>query len=281
MFGKNIDYWLLRPLAHSCNRATEKGLNERFKCASYSLSEAKEYVEKNKRRFGGHLIVDDKRSYLDIGCGMGRLSFGLIQSGAKDVTAIDIIPRNIEQAKNIAESLDLESQPRFMCTDIHEWVTDRKYDVVTVVGVIEHVHKPKLFLQKLPTLMKSNGIALIKHEPFQGPFGDHLRAFFRLQIPWRGVIFSEKALVTLRREFYRPTDSAQRLKDIVGGLNQMSYSQFLRYSHQAGLEFIKIIINPEFERIKPLMHITNLITKIPMICDYFTHSVWAVLKRKE
>jgi len=279
MFGKNIDYWLLRPLAHSRKRATEKELNERVKCASYNLSEAQAYLELNKRRFGGHLIVDDNLSYLDIGCGMGRLSFGLIQSGAKDVTAIDIVPRHIEQAKNLAARLDLTNHPEFICTDIHEWEADRKYDIIIVVGVIEHVNKPERFLQKLPTLMKSNGIALIKHEPFQGPFGDHVRAFFRVQIPWRGVIFSEKALMNLRREFYRPTDPAQRFRDIVGGLNQMSYSQFVRYSLQAGLEFSQIIINPEFERIKPLMHISNLLTKITMIRDYFTHTVWAVLKR--
>ena len=29
MFGETIDYWLLRPIAHSRNRATEEELNAR------------------------------------------------------------------------------------------------------------------------------------------------------------------------------------------------------------------------------------------------------------
>lgn len=281
MFGEKIDYFLLRPLVHGHNRATEEQLNEQAENTSFTLLQARAYLKRTINNFGGKLVVDPDLSYLDIGCGMGRLSVGLALAGAKDVTAVDIVPRHIEEAKALAERLECADQPQFLCSDIHNWATNLSYDIIIVLGVMEHVNEPDKFLRRLPRLMKPNGIALIGHEPFQAPNGDHLKGFFRVQIPWRGLIFSEKALMRLRREFFRPTDPAARLCDIVGGLNQMSYSKFIRYSLQAGLKFNDIIINPQYKRIKPLYLISKVLTRIPVVRDYFATTVYAILKRAE
>jgi len=177
--------------------------------------------------------------------------------------------------------VECADQQQFLCTDINNWETNLSYNIIIVLGVMEHVNEPDKFLRKLPRLMKSKGIALIAHEPFQAPNGDHLKDFFRVQIPWRGLIFSEKALMRLRREFFRPTDPSERLFDIVGGLIQMSYSKFLRYSLQADLKFYDIIINPQYKRIKPLYLISKVLTRIPVARDYFATTAYAMLKRAE
>ena len=73
----------------------------------------------------------------------------------------------------------------------------------------------------MASLLKPNGTAYVSHEPFQSPVGDHMHfGFFNFLIPYRGILFSEHAILKLRRECYRPTDTAMRFQDIVGGLNK-------------------------------------------------------------
>lgn len=290
MLGPKIDYWLLRPFVHARNRATEKELDGAARKLSesvhignydYSLSDAQNYLKRINRLYGGNIPVSPDLSYLDIGCGMGRLCFGLIQSGARDVTGIDIVPRHAKQAIELSKRFGFENELEIICTDFHNWQPDRKYDIITVLGVMEHMREPKKFLQMLPRLMKIDAKALIGHENFYGPRGDHLKHFFRIPIPWRGVIFSEKALMKLRRKFYRPTDPAERLQDIVGGLNQLSYNDFVDYSLQAELKFYHLNINPSYKRIKPLYALSQILTRIPFVNNYFVEYVYAVMKRAE
>jgi hypothetical protein len=114
---------------------------------------------------------------------------------------------------------------------------------------------------------------------FHSPFGDHMSEFFSVQIPWRGVIFSEKAVLRVRRECYRPGDDAETYGDIVEGLNLMRYSEFLTYVRETGWRFTYLALNPRLKRIPPLHWASGAITRIPVVRDYCVFSVYAVLRR--
>ena len=102
--------------------------------------------------FQGDLVVDPNLSYLDIGCGMGRLSLGLAAAGATDVTGVEIVDRNIVEATALAEKLLPEGQrPTFINRDIHNWDTDKTYDVIIVLGALEHIHDQDTFLRRCPS----------------------------------------------------------------------------------------------------------------------------------
>jgi 2-polyprenyl-3-methyl-5-hydroxy-6-metoxy-1,4-benzoquinol methylase len=279
MFGEKIDYLLLRPLVHARNRGTEEELDRRARNPSFTVADAKAYYEKVNSYFGGRLTVSPELSYLDVGCGMGRLSFGLVRAGARDVTGVEVVPRHVEEAQAIGARLGFTDQPRFILRDIHRWETPRLYDVIIVLGAMEHIHDPDRFLARLPSLMKPSSRVYLSHEPFQSPIGDHLYGFFRVQIPWRGLLFSERALLRLRREYYRPTDPAERFQDVVGGLNQMSYTTFLRYARAAGLAVEYVGINPQLKRFMPAFWVSQILTHFPLLRDYFSITVYAVLKR--
>jgi len=284
MFGKTIDYYLLKPLAHARNRATEAELDEGSRHSTFTLDDARAYQERIRTVcFDGRLPIDPNLSYLDIGCGMGRLSIGLSLMGVKDVTGVDIVERHIEEAKKVASVLDESQRPRFHCVDIHSWETKRQYDVVFVLGAMEHIHDPAAFLALIPRFLKPSGIALIGHEPFQSPIGDHMHGFFRVQIPWRGLLFSQEAVLRLRSEYYRPTDSVTRYQDIVGGLNLMSFSQYLEYAHQAGLEFVFHHFNPQLKHhrlLHPLYPVSWMLTRIPKVRDFFIINSFSILRRR-
>ncbi|RIK65504.1 MAG: hypothetical protein DCC65_12540 [Planctomycetota bacterium] len=280
MLGEKIDYMLLRPFVHARNRATEAELDERARHSTFTLADARTHLQKVIHTyFNGKLKIDPSVSYLDIGCGMGRLSIALADAGARDVTGVDVVPRHVDEARNLAERLLPDNRPRFECADINQWQTDRTFDVIFGLGFMEHVNEPDRILASLPRLMKPGGVACMSFEPFQSPTGDHLNAFFRVLIPWRGLIFSEKALMRLRREYFRPTDPAERFKDIVGGLNQMKYQEWLKYIRDAGLRIDYQNVNPQLRRYQPLGIISDVITKVPRLGWYFQMLVYVMLRK--
>lgn len=280
MFGKIIDYWILRPFVHSRKRATEEELNARFVAdIPFDTNAATLKFEKLVSRFEGRFPISDKLHYLDIGCGDGGICIALAKSGCEGLTGVDIIPRAIERAKLNAVRMGVESKINFICKDINEWEPDRKYDIVLSYAALEHISRPKMFLQRLSRLVTKDGTVFLAFGPlFHAITGDHLSDFFRVVIPWRGVLFSEKALLRLRSEFFRPGDPVDRFEDTVGGHNRMRYSEFLDYVNEANLDLQYLRVNPQLKRFPLLYHISNMLIKIPRVRDYVPISVYAMLK---
>jgi SAM-dependent methyltransferase len=281
MFGEKIDYWLLRPLAHSANRATEEELDEQAKDREPADAvAAQRRLEKLLTRFEGNFRIDPTATYLDVGCGYGDLTVTLMRAGAKNVTGVDIVERHIEGARASTQAAGEVFRPNFICADINAWRPDALYDVVISNEALEHIAQPDQFIQNLPHLVKPDGVVLLAFGPmFHSAVGDHLLEFFRFQVPWRGVLFSEKALMRLRREFFRPNDPAERLQDMVAGLNLMRFSEFMAYVNKAGFDMPFLSINPQLKVIPPLHWISECLRRIVVIQDYFVVSVYAMLKR--
>jgi hypothetical protein len=103
--------------------------------------------------------------------------------------------------------------------------------------------------------------------------------FFRLQIPWRGVLFSEQAVLRVRRECFRSTDPASNYREIAGGLNLMRYSEFLKHVRDTGWEFDYLAVNTFLKRLPTLQFLSDIVMRFPVIRDYFVHNVYAVLRR--
>lgn len=284
MFGEHIDYRLLRLIAHDRNKATEAELDGRAERSTFTIEDARAYLDKVKNvYFDGRLPVDPNLAYLDIGCGMGRLCIGLAAAGARNVTGIEVVPRHAVEAETIAQALPPETRPRFFNVDIHEWTPPRQYDVIFVLGAMEHIHDPKRFLEVLPRLLAPEGRAFVSHEPFEGPVGDHMTGFFRVQIPWRGLLFSEQALLRLRAEYFRPTDRVTRYQDVAGGLNLMSWRTYQRWAREAGLEFEFSAFNPQvkhYRRLRPLWPVVWALTHLPLVQGYFIMNGYSILRRQ-
>ena len=277
MFGAQVDYWLLRAMAHGRNRATEEEMDADGK----SSLQGDEFFTKFPtvlRRFDGHLAIRPGLRYLDMGCGSGELTLALARSGATDVTGVDFLPRFIRMAEKNAAASGVGERVRFVCADLHAWQPPHPFDVVTSFDALEHISDPGRFLRRMGEFLAPGGVAVLSFGPlFHSPFGDHMAGFFRFPLPWRGALFSEQALLRVRREMYRPTDGAQRLQDIAGGLNLMRYSEFDRHAREAGWRF-RFLQTNAFLGTGVAGRASNLIAGLPLVGDLTVHNVYAVME---
>lgn len=282
MLGKTLDYLILRPFTHYRNAKTEEELNSyATQQTPLAIEDATFRLQKLMSRLEGKFPISGTLRYLDIGCGTGDITIALAKVGCKKVTGIDLVPRMIGQATLNAKRLRVDDCVEFICEDIRDWTPPHQYDVILSHEALEHINSPQALLQEVVNLIAPNGIVILAFGPlFHSPFGDHMDGFFRAQIPWRGVIFSEKAILRLRRECFRPTDLVDRYQDIIGGLNLMRYSEFLKYVDATGWEFSFLCVNPQLKRLPPLYYLSNTLIQIPLVRDYFASSIYAILRRR-
>src|SRR5579863_3815391 len=97
---------------------------------------------------------------LDIACGAGYGSFQLIQNGKyaqSRITAVDIDQTAIDYAKRRYSNPAIH----FVCADAMKYDDRRVYDTIISLETIEHVKDTGLFVKKLYSLLKKDGVLII------------------------------------------------------------------------------------------------------------------------
>lgn len=82
---------------------------------------------------------------LDVGCGGGILSESMARIGIS-VAGIDVCEENIKVAQLHAKKVGLNIE--YTHTSIEELSNDKKYDVVLLMEVVEHVDNLEFFMKK-------------------------------------------------------------------------------------------------------------------------------------
>lgn len=91
---------------------------------------------------------------LDVGCNAGFYSFELARRGAA-VTALDIDPHYLEQARWAAHEYGLQDRIEFRQGSVYELAgARRKFDLVWFLGVLYHLRHPLLALDILRELTR-------------------------------------------------------------------------------------------------------------------------------
>ena len=95
---------------------------------------------------------------LDIGCGGGLLSEPMSRLGAK-ITGIDASSKNIKIAKLHANKNKLKIN--YMCSSPEKLKTEKKFDVILNMEIVEHVEDINFFLKSCSNLLKKNGLMFV------------------------------------------------------------------------------------------------------------------------
>lgn len=139
-----------------------------------SLRNITHLILKSVPKTGGHA--------LDVGCGTGRVSFGLVERGY-EVHGVDIEERAIDIANRLAESRS--PSPSFEIADFSRptLVEQETYGLVVCSEVLEHIENYHPVIENIYAALKPGGRAIITapYDPRKwsvlDEYGGHVRRY--------------------------------------------------------------------------------------------------------
>jgi ubiquinone/menaquinone biosynthesis C-methylase UbiE len=117
--------------------------------------------ELTKQTIIEELAAERVGAILEVGCGPGTWT-GLLAERAESVTAVDISPGMLEQARLAVQSANVE----FVKADAVSFATDRQFDRIVSVRVLEYIPEWRQVVGKLGRLARPGGrVVLITKTP--------------------------------------------------------------------------------------------------------------------
>jgi len=104
------------------------------------------------------LNLRKKCKILDIGCGVGTISFYLAKNNA-EVIGVDISKKAISFANKSAKILGIDNV-HFICGTIDR-VAKKRFDVVVCTEVLEHIDNDKMFINTISSILQKNGYLIL------------------------------------------------------------------------------------------------------------------------
>jgi ubiquinone/menaquinone biosynthesis C-methylase UbiE len=125
-----------------------------------------------KRIFNQTIKIRNNYKVLDLGCGVGRMTFWLVPKVEK-IIGIDISPKMIEIAKKKAILSDLKNIGFFVSNGNSLEFEDADFDLIICIGVLKYIIDDKDFKQmvrEMCRVTKTDGyVAIIDEVDYKGP----------------------------------------------------------------------------------------------------------------
>jgi SAM-dependent methyltransferase len=137
-----------------------RGSPDRFGYEWEAYAEIRPEYEEQFRRWTVHLTPGDwrRKSFLDVGCGMGRNSYWPMTYGAGEGCAVDIDERSLASARrNLAPFPSVQ----IMRSSAYDLPFTDRFDLAFAIGVIHHLEDPLRALQMMARAVKPGGRVLI------------------------------------------------------------------------------------------------------------------------
>ena len=130
----------------------------------------------------------------------------------------------------------------------------------------EHFNDPVEILNEMKSLINDTGKIIITFgPPWYAPYGSHMHFFCK--IPWVHVLFSEKAVMTVRKHFR----DDHMMTYVDAGMNKMTISKFEHLIESIDLKIV-------FKRYKCIKGL-DLLSKIPYLREFFINHVSVLLEK--
>lgn len=285
MFGRHIDYYLLRPFCSSKHLSlSEEEAAAKGRKIDINDGELADFLSCFSPRSGYRFDFKGK-SVLEVGCGDGLLSLQMAKAGARQVLGVDIQEGKIKRANEaLARYKDLGLPVRFQVGDITHEPTEEKYDIIVSLATFEHVKDLEHMLHKLGALLTPGGVIASVFGPlYHSPYGDHFDDCYKVKIPYRGILFNQRALMRIYRECYWRFDEAACIQDRVEGMNMITYDAFVEICKGTGLKILDLRPrvyndNPQTRGIRGV--IAGVLSAIPVVRNYIASSPVVLLVKE-
>ncbi|KAF0239016.1 MAG: 3-demethylubiquinone-9 [Prolixibacteraceae bacterium] len=220
---------------------------------------------------------------LEIGCGEAGNLKPFLDLGCQ-CTGIDISRGRIELAKEFYKNHPNQQNLSLICEDIYKVNPVKKYDLIIMRDVIEHIPNQKKLMTFVKSFLKPEGKFFLAFPPWQNPFGGHQQICqnkILSKLPWFHLL--PKALYTFVLKIAGESeDTVTALLEIKGtGISVERFEQILKHGNYKTEKRIFYMINPNYETkfgIKPRKQ-TNLISSIPWVRNFFTTAMYYLVSK--
>nr|C3SBU4.1 RecName: Full=Probable (S)-tetrahydroprotoberberine N-methyltransferase 2; Short=PbTNMT2 [Papaver bracteatum]ACO90236.1 putative N-methyltransferase [Papaver bracteatum]ANY58199.1 TNMT2 [synthetic construct] len=131
-----------------------------FKHESSTIDEAE---EASHELYCERAQIKDGQTVLDIGCGQGGLVLYVAQKYKNcHVTGLTNSKEQVNYILKQAEKLGLRNVDVILA-DVTQYESDKTYDRILVIGVVEHMKNMQLFIKKLSTWMAEDSLLFVDH----------------------------------------------------------------------------------------------------------------------
>lgn len=217
-----------------------------------------------------------RKNVLDVGCGAAGKSLYYAKQGAKIVYGIEPVSSYKKQSNLLAKEMNLQNEFQFIIgTATNMPFENDIFDTIILNDSMEHVDNPEKVLDECYRVLKVGGKIYINFPPYNHPFGVHLSD--AIGIPWVHLFFTEKTLIETYKDLTKSLPDHKERIDLRIGVNKNGHEYFSYINKMTIKKFQRIIKLSEFKKIHykivPLRKIIALISKIPVLKEYFTKMV--------
>lgn len=109
---------------------------------------------------------------LEVGCRDGGVLRPFLDLGCH-ITGVELSESMLDQAKERYQTEIASGKADFIAMNIHDFGVEKKYDIIILKDVIEHVYEHEKLIIKLGQLLSNDGLIYFGYPPWQNPFGGH------------------------------------------------------------------------------------------------------------
>lgn len=225
--------------------------------------------------------LNSETTVLEIGCAEAGNLKPFVDMGCK-CTGIDISCARIDLAKEFYKNHPNRQNLTLICEDIYKVNPDKKFDVIVMRDVIEHIPNQEKFMGFVKNFLKPDGKFFLAFPPWQNPFGGHqqiCRNRILSKLPWFHLFprsFYSRFLKGMG-ESEGTITALLEIKDT--GITIERFERILIKENYKTEKRVFWFINPNYQTkfgLKPRKQI-KIITSIPWIRNFFTTAMYYVV----
>ncbi|HSH19590.1 MAG TPA: class I SAM-dependent methyltransferase [Draconibacterium sp.] len=227
--------------------------------------------------------LNSETAVLEIGCAEAGNLKPFVDMGCK-ATGIDISCSRIELAKEYYKDHANRQNLTLICEDIYKVNPDKKYDVIIMRDVIEHIPNQEKFMTFAKIFLKPNGKFFLAFPPWQNPFGGHqqiCKSKLLGVLPWFHL-FPTRIYKFILKAFGESEGTIEALLEIKEtGISIERFERILKSTNYKTDKRTFYFINPNYETkfgLKPRRQI-KLVASIPWIRNFFTTAMYYVVSK--
>lgn len=227
--------------------------------------------------------VNSETTILEIGCGEAGNLKPFLDLGCK-CTGIDISCARIELAGKFYENHLNRQNLTLICEDIYNVNPDKKYDVIIMRDVIEHIPNQEKFMGFVKGFLKNDGKFFLAFPPWQNPFGGHqqvCKSKFLSVLPWFHLLPATIYTFVLKA-FGESEATIKGLLEIKEtGISIERFERILKHENYKTEKRIFYLINPNYETkfgIKPRIQFKP-VSAIPGLRNFFTTAMYYLISK--